>query len=130
MALTMRDLITQLQDGRIFRYAGALASRGLEAAGKFGLYMLAARLMGPTDAGLFFLCLTWVNLCATLARMGLERAMSRHIAAELAIGQGRGARQVLLAGLGWIMLASLIVASVTFLFAGPLANLVFHQADL
>jgi O-antigen/teichoic acid export membrane protein len=130
MALTPRALLSDLRDGRLFRYGGALAARGLEAAGKFGLYMLAARQLGGTDSGLFFLCLTWVNLWSTIARMGLERAMSRHIAAELAIGQGRAARRVLLSGLGWIALASVAAAAATFLLASPLAELVFHQPDL
>jgi O-antigen/teichoic acid export membrane protein len=125
-----RDLLRKLRTGRLFHYVGAVATRGLEAAGKFGLYMLAARLMGGTDSGLFFLCLTWVNLCATVARMGLERAMSRHIAAELAVGQGQAAKQVLVSGLGWIALGSTAVAGATFLLASPLAVFVFRQPEL
>src|ERR1700733_3738812 len=101
-----RDLLGKLRERRLSRYFGAVALRGVEATGKFGLYMLAARLMGRTESGLFFLCLTWVNFCATVARMGLERAMSRHIAAELAIGRGQAARRVLLSGLGWVAIAS------------------------
>ena len=119
-----------LRDGRLFHYIGALAARGLEAAGKFGLYTLAARMMGGTEFGLFFLCLTWVNLCSTLARMGLERAMSRHIAAEMAVGRGALARQVLVNGLGWTALSSSAAAGVTFLLSGPLAVVVFRQPEL
>ena len=102
----------------------------MEAAGKFGLYMLAARVMGGTESGLFFLCLTWVNICTTLARMGLERAMSRHIAAELAIGKGTAARRVLAEGLGWTLLASTAAGIVTFAVATPVAVLVFGQPEL
>ena len=102
----------------------------MEAAGKFGLYMLAARVMGGTESGLFFLCLTWVNLCTTLARMGLERAMSRHIAAELAIGKGTAARRVLVGGLGWTLLASTAAGVVTFALSTPVAVLVFGQPEL
>ena len=130
MALAPRALLNELRNGRLFRFAGALAARGLEAAGKFGLYMLAARLMGGTESGLFFLCLTWVNFCSTIARMGLERAMSRHIAAELAIGRGHAARAVLRSGLGWTALASLAAAAATFLLASPLSVLVFRQPEL
>jgi O-antigen/teichoic acid export membrane protein len=130
MPLKSRNLLSILRDGRLVRYAGALATRGLEAAGKFGLYFLAARLLGGTDSGLFFLCLTWINLGATIARMGLERAMSRHIAAELAIGKGRAARRVLLSGLGWTALASVTAAIITFLLSSPLALLVFHEPEL
>jgi O-antigen/teichoic acid export membrane protein len=124
------DLISRVRDGRLFHFAGALAARGMEAVGKFGLYTLAARIMGGTESGLFFLCLTWVNLCTTLARMGLERAMSRHIAAELAIGKGTAARRVVLVGLGWTFLASSAAGLATFVLSTPVAVLIFRQPEL
>ena len=130
MTSRLHNLLTMLRDGRLFRFVAALAARGLEAVGKFGLYMLAARLMGGSDSGLFFLCLTWVNLCSTVARMGLERAMSRHIAAELAIGHGTAARRVLVAGIGWTTLASCALGLATWALATPLAVLVFRQPEL
>jgi O-antigen/teichoic acid export membrane protein len=130
MLLIPRVLTIKYRDARLFHYLGALAARGLEAAGKFGLYTLAARMMGGMESGLFFICLTWVNLCSTAARMGLERAMSRHIAAELAVGHGRLARQVLISGLGWTALASGAAAGATFLLSGPLAVFVFRQPEL
>lgn len=130
MFLVPSALSSRLKDGRLVHYAGALAARGMEAVGKFGLYTLAARIMGGTESGLFFLCLTWVNLGTTLARMGLERAMARHIAAELAIGRGQAARQALVTGLGWTAAASAIGAGVIFLLAAPLAEHVFHQPEL
>jgi O-antigen/teichoic acid export membrane protein len=130
MVLTPRALIERLMQLNLLHYGGALVARGLEVIGKFGLYMLAARLMGGHDSGLFFLCLTWVNLSSTAARMGLERAMSRHIAAELAVGHGHAARRAMLTGLGWTALASLAAAGLTLLVAEPAAHLLFHQDDL
>ena len=131
MISRVRTLILRpLPLGRLMHYGGALASRGLEAAGKFGLYMLAARMMGAADSGLFFLCLTWVNLCSTAARMGLERAMSRHIAAELAIGDARAARAALITGVGWTAAASAGAALGTVLIATPLAIHVFRLPEL
>ncbi len=131
MISRVRTLILQpLLLARLIRFGGALASRGLEAAGKFGLYMLAARMMGAADSGLFFLCLTWVNLCSTGARMGLERAMSRHIAAELAIGHAKAARAALITGVGWTAVASAGAALGTVLIATPLAIHVFGLPEL
>ncbi|MDQ2104351.1 hypothetical protein QSG27_16750, partial [Azospirillum sp. C340-1] len=77
------------------RYAAGLGLRGVEVAGKLGLYVIAARSLGVHEAGLFFLCLTWIGLASTVARLGLERAVTRHIAAELAVGQGRAAGRAL-----------------------------------
>lgn len=114
----------------LVRYVGALAIRAMEVAGKFGVYLLAARAMGGRNSGLFFLCLTWVNFASTAARMGLERAMSRHIAAELAVGRGRAARRALVFGVGWTALASLAAALLTFALASPAALSLYHEPDL
>jgi O-antigen/teichoic acid export membrane protein len=130
MKLSVNRILAGLCRLNLLHYLGALASRGMEAVGKFGLYMLAARLMGGHESGLFFLCLTWVNLASTAARMGLERAIARHIAAELAIGHGRAARRVLVAGLAWTALAGVVAAVVTVLVAGTASLLLFHEPDL
>jgi O-antigen/teichoic acid export membrane protein len=111
-------------------FAGALGVRGLEVLGKFGLYFIAARQLGGYDSGLLFFCLTWVNLASAAARMGLERALTRHLAAELAIGQGRAARRTLLAGMAWCSVGGLAWAVLTFVLAGPVAVHVFGQPDL
>ncbi len=86
--------------------------------------------MGGYQAGLFFLCLTWVNLVSTGARLGLERATSRHVAAELAIGDGSAAKRTVLTSLTWTTLASLIAGVATWLLASPASLLLFHQPDL
>lgn len=126
----MRAIVERLMSRTLLGYFAALATRAVEVIGKFGLYFLAARLMGGHDSGLFFLCLSWVNLSSTAARLGLERAMSRHIAAELAVGHGRAARQALVTGVSWIVLASFIAALLTFVLAGPAAQSIYHQPDL
>lgn len=56
--------------------------------------------------------------------------MSRHIAAELAIGHGRAARRVMIEGLGWTALASCAIGLATWLLAEPLAVHVFRQPEL
>lgn len=126
----MWAIVERLMSRTLLGYFAALATRGVEVIGKFGLYFLAARLMGGHDSGLFFLCLSWVNLASTAARLGLERAISRHIAAELAVGHGRAARQALVTGVGWITLASFAAALLTFFLAGPAAQFIYHQSDL
>jgi O-antigen/teichoic acid export membrane protein len=114
----------------LLRYAGALAARGAEVIGKFGLYVLAARQMGGYESGLFFLCLTWVNLVSTAARLGLERAMSRHVAAELAVGNADAARHVVKVGLAWTALGSTLACGLTLAIAKIAAVQVFHQPGL
>jgi len=112
------------------RYAVGLGLRGVEVAGKLGLYIVAARSLGAHDAGLFFLCLTWIGLASTVARLGLERAITRHIAAELAVGQGRAAGRDLRTALFWTGGAAAAAAIATAAVAGPAAHLLFGAPDL
>ncbi|MFC5353665.1 lipopolysaccharide biosynthesis protein [Azospirillum himalayense] len=112
------------------RYGVGLGLRGVEVVGKLGLYIIAARALGAHDAGLFFLCLTWIGLASTLARLGLERAITRHIAAELAIGQGRAAGRDLRTGLIGTGFAATLAAVAAFALAGPASHLLFGAPDL
>ena len=130
LELTFGRFMAALPARNLLHYLGALIARGLEVAAKFGLYVIAARRMGGYQAGLFFLCLTWVNLVSTGARLGLERATSRHVAAELAIGDGSAARQTVLTSVTWTALASVIAGVSTWLLASPASLLLFHQPDL
>lgn len=116
--------------GQFGHYAGGLAVRGVEVVGKLGLYMLAAAALGTHDAGLFFLCITWVGLASTAARLGLERAITRHIAAEIAVGRGRAARSALFTGLAWTSVGGAVAGLLTIAVADPAARHLFHEPDL
>lgn len=108
-------------------YGIGIGVRGLEVGGKLGLYMLTARWLGAFDAGLFFIGLTWVGLASTIARMGLERALTRHLAAELAIGNRKAARADLITGLVWTTLAAALIAALTAISAQPIAEYIFSE---
>lgn len=108
-------------------YAAAMMARGLELVGKLGLYMLGARVLGVHDSGYFFLCLTLVGVVATIARAGFERAVVRHVAAEIAVGKGREARRALLIGTAAVLLGGLLTSAATALFAQGLADYVFRD---
>ncbi|WP_051357244.1 lipopolysaccharide biosynthesis protein [Azorhizobium doebereinerae] len=111
-------------------YAAALVVRGLELVGKLGLYMLAARVLGAHDAGLFFLCVTWVGLISTVARAGFEKAIMRHMAAELALGAADEARRALHRGIIATTSGGLAATALTLALATPLSTHVFGQPEL
>ena len=115
---------------RFGSYLAGLGVRALEVVGKLALYMLAARALGAAEAGLFFICITWSGLASTAARMGFERAMTRHIAAELAIGAPALARAALLLGVLVTLLGGAVAAIATFALASPAALYVFRQPEL
>jgi O-antigen/teichoic acid export membrane protein len=99
-----------------------------EVAAKLALYMLAARLLSQEECGVLFLCLTWVLLAGTIARLGMERALSRLIPAELALCQGAIARRALIEGLAIVTLLGLAVGVATLLAAPFAASHLFHAA--
>lgn len=110
-------------------YVGALMARGLELVGKLGLYMVGARILGVHDSGYFFLCMTWVGVIATIARVGHERAVVRHVAAELAVGRGRAALKALLSGTLVVLVGGTIASLVTAALAQPLAIYAFRDPE-
>lgn len=111
-------------------YAGGLMARGVELVAKLGLYMLAARILGAHEAGLYFLCMTWVGLAATVARAGFEKAVVRHMAGDVAVGRLPQARAAMLTGFGWTVVGSLLATLATLLIAAPAALHVFGDPDL
>ena len=108
----------------------SLGSRGLEAAAKFALYALAARALGGHDAGRFFLALGVIQIVSTVARLGLEKPVTRHVAAELAVGDVGAARRAAMTAGGAILAAS-TVAGLLLAGAGPvIAGHWTGQADM
>jgi O-antigen/teichoic acid export membrane protein len=122
--------LTRVKKQDLLRYGGGLMARGLEVVGKFGLYALVAKKLGGYDSGLFFLCLTWANLTSTIARLGLERATIRHIASEIAVGQGLAARRVAVNSLLIVSATSLALGLLTVLAAPIAAPVLFHNSAL
>lgn len=107
---------------------GGLATRMAEVAAKLALYMLAARMLSEEECGVLFLCLTWVLLAGTIARLGMERALSRLIPAELALRQGETARRALIKGFVAVTLLGLLVGLMTVAAAPFAAGRLFHAA--
>ncbi|MEP9377269.1 oligosaccharide flippase family protein [Aquabacter sp. CN5-332] len=129
----MKSLSALLQPKLIatyWAYAAGLMVRGMELVGKLGLYMISARILGAHEAGLFFLCITWIGLISTAARAGFEKAIIRHMAAELALGKEKQARLALLTGVGWSSLGGALATAATVLFAQVLSTHVFGEPDL
>ena len=122
--------LARLPLGMMVGALGGLGVRGLELAGKFGLYLMVARVLGPNDAGLFFLCLTWVTVASTAGRLGFERAMTRHVSAELAVGHGAAALAAMRHGLLATAAGGAAAAILTAALAGPASRLLFGKPGL
>lgn len=104
-----------------------LAIRGAEVAAKFALYMLAGRTLSVGQSGWLFLGMSLGMLASTVARMGVEKALSRVVAAELALGQGRSAARAITRGSLAVLGAGLLIGAATFFTAPISATSVFHH---
>lgn len=110
--------------------AAALAVRGIEIGGKFGLYFLAALLLGAEESGYLFLCLTWVHVLSTLSRAGFDRALIRHVSAEAAVGRHGAAVADIRRGLGWSTALSVAMAAVSWVSSDVVAVRLFGMPGL
>jgi O-antigen/teichoic acid export membrane protein len=109
------------------RYGFGLTARGLEVLAKFGLYALGARVLGPVEAGVFFLCLSLLHLLSTAARLGTERPLSRYIASYAASGELEEARAAARHGLAIAAVAGTLAGGLLWAGAPLLAERLFRE---
>ncbi len=95
----------------------------------FGMHVCVSRVLGPAEAGLFFLAYSLVVLGATLGRFGLEFSIVRSVAkdhAQEAWGNIRGTVQN---SFLWSLALSCVVALALVFFAAPLATQIFDKPE-
>jgi O-antigen/teichoic acid export membrane protein len=81
-AFNSRDLVELLQ-GSIL----GLAVKVLAAIAVFVMSVVAARMLGAEQVGVFFLGITIITMISTIARLGLDNAIVRFVASSLAEGK-------------------------------------------
>jgi O-antigen/teichoic acid export membrane protein len=108
----------------------SIAMQVAEAATKFGLNLLLARLLGGSGIGLFYLAFTVTTLGAVAGRLGLDRSLLRHVAANIAVENYAAARGAIVQGLGITLLASSATSLILFGAAPLLAVYAFAEPAL
>jgi O-antigen/teichoic acid export membrane protein len=79
---------------------------------------LLARLLEPAEFGAYLMTYTLVVVGATVAKMGLDRAVVRHVAGSLGSGEPGGARDAIRIALGWGAVGAAGVALILSLGVG------------
>ena len=108
----------------------AFGMKGIAFGGTFLLSIAAARMLGAKLAGLYFLSLTIVTVVSTLARLGVEKPLVRHVAAFHAAADAASIRGFAAASAGMAALVSVAAALAFSLGADWLATHVFDEAGL
>jgi len=110
--------------------AVALVFKVIGTATSFCFNLLLARTLGVEGAGIYFLSLTVATIATVFGRMGLDNALLRFTAANVAMDNWEAVKGVYSKGIKLAFVAS-SVSSIIMFFAAPLlANMVFHKPEL
>ncbi len=112
---------------------GAIVAFGMKAiafVGAFVLSVVAARMLGARLAGLYFLSLTIATVVSTLARLGVDKPLVRHVAAFQANSDPDSIRGFAATSVGLAALVSLFAAAAISLGSGWIAIDAFDEAGL
>jgi O-antigen/teichoic acid export membrane protein len=82
------------------------------AAAAFGLQLMLARLMSPTEFGVLVVAMTWIGLASALASLSMPLVAMRFIADYLARGALGAARAIWRYCVAWALVGSVSVALV------------------
>lgn len=99
--------------------AWAVGGRVVATASAFGSAAVAARLLSPTDFGVYLLALSVSTVGGSVARLGLDRAVVRLVAERMEAGDRRGLIAVLRSAIGATAVGSLMAVVI---LAGPLGE--------
>ena len=117
--------VAQLASGAGTSAAGKIVGRGTN----FLLDVALARLLGPSDYGLYGLGLTVMRIITSISSVGLNTGVirfgSRHWAATMRVLKG-----VLLQSLGSVMLLGVLIAATLYLIAPWMCERIFHKPEL
>lgn len=116
MAVVKGSWLSQVLSHEILRGASTAFFIKIIAAGTaFVMNIVVARMLGATEAGLFFLSLTIVSILAAATRLGLDNSIIRFISSEQANENYSAIKGVYRKARSWVLSASLIVTCVVLL---------------
>lgn len=113
--------------------SGALLAFVLRAAGAalaFALNVMIGRLLGAEGAGLYFMSLSVVMVCAVVAKRGLDNALLRFIAEGAAERDWGKVKGVFALGMGLGLSASLGLSLLVLVTAPWIASGIFNEPGL
>ncbi len=104
----------------------AIIVKVLAGGSMFGMNLVIARQLGAAESGLFFLAYSIIFIAAAISRLGLDETFVRFMASHQATEDSAQINALFRSGIRWSLIASLIVATLFWLFADTLANHVFN----
>src|SRR5689334_801516 len=110
--------------------SAAFVLKGLSAAVTFGLYVVVGRLLGPAEAGYYFLALTVVTIASVVGRFGLDNSVLRFVAAYEADQDWAAVKGVYRKSARLVAVGSLCTSALVFALAEPISVRLFDKPEL
>ena len=115
-----------------FREVGATAFktaflRSVGTLALLGVNVLIARLLGVADTGLYFSALAIITIGSVVAKVGLENALLRHVAAHAAIDDWDSVKGVAILGLRVCVLMAIATTALVFILAPYISDVVVES---
>ena len=108
----------------------ATGLRMIDLPCRYGMHVLIALKMPIGEVGAFYIVFGLVTLAAGFGRLGVDRAVTREMARELAQGNSAAARAVMWRGMALEMGMSVLLAAVVAALAWPLGQWVLGKPEL
>ncbi|MCI2007535.1 MAG: hypothetical protein LKJ54_02200 [Acetobacter peroxydans] len=112
---------------------GALASLGVrlfDLPSRYGFHLLVAASLGVMESGRFYIVFSIVNTLAGFGRLGVDRALTRQLAVDMASGREGRLRPAARSATRVVVLMSLVATVLLVGLATPVAEFVMHKPDL
>lgn len=112
--------------GSIVLFSGNLLATLISAVSS----IVVARLLGPSDFGLFSLSLVAPTLLQLFTHFGTRTAVTKYVAEQMALGNVERARRFAQSAMIFSILAGAVLAVVNFLASGWMAAVLFQRPEL
>ncbi len=118
------------REGFLKRTLATTSTRLLDLPTRYGLHLLVAARLPIDQVGAFYIVFSVMTLASGFGRLGVDRAMTREVAAALGRDTPETARKIIRRGFLLTLLQSSIIAGLLALLAKPVADHLLHKPAL
>ncbi|VVE90068.1 oligosaccharide flippase family protein [Pandoraea bronchicola] len=108
----------------------SLGVRLLDLPSRYGFHLLVAAALGVVDTGNFYIVFSTMVALAGFGRLGIDQALTRQLAMDVASGQSGAVRPAIRRALGRVFIASVAVSVLLAAGASLFANDVLRKPEL
>lgn len=108
----------------------SLGVRLLDLPSRYGFHLLIAAALGVVETGNFYIVFSTMVALAGFGRLGIDQALTRQLAMDLASGGAAAVRPTIRRALGHVFLASTAVSMLLMAGAALFADRILHKPDL